>query len=286
MPTKRRRLADLYVRGKELTVDDGSNDPVVIWLQKLNEVERDSILRRANAAKARYILECDDENSEVFVGTYGTVRDFLGREQMVEVIISEDLVKARQRFEAQALEDDEGEWGKDGKLKGLIDAWTGDDDSPGLSAAHAEDPNDPEALKVKAELDRYEAWLEEATAAEAAKLGRDWEDSELDEIARKATSVHLYRRADDAFMQEWARQQIFYCVRETADHHKRYFATVAEVDDLDDQIRQFLDQQCTALFVNPTEGKDSPPTPDSSISSGTPTEAAAEQPSGPVAASA
>lgn len=282
---KRRRLADLYVRGRELTVDDGSDDPVTIWIQKLNEIERESILRRANAAKARHILECDDEGSEVFFSTYGTVRDYLDRDQMVNLVISEDLAKARQRFEAQMLDDEEG-WGKDNLLQSLLDSWTGDDDNPGFAATIAEDPNDPEALKVKAELDRYEADLDGQVEKEQKRLAREWEDAPVDDIARKATRVLLDRRADETFMREWSRQQIFYSVRDPDDHHKRYFGTVAEVDDLDDQIREFLDQQCTSLFVTPTEGKESPPKPDSSTSSGTPTEAAAEAPSGPVAASA
>lgn len=282
---KRRRLADLYVRGKELKVDDGSDDPVVVWIQKLNEVERDSILRRANAAKARHLIECDNETSEVFMSTYGTVRDFLSREKMVELIVSEDVAKARQRLEAQMLADEDG-WGKDGKLQGLLDSWTGDDETPGLAAAHAEDENDPEALKVKAELDRYDAELTDRVQGEEAKLAREWEDASIDDVARRATRELLKRQADDSFMKEWSRQQIFYCVRDPDDHHKRYFGTVPEVDDLDDQVRAFLDQQCNALFVGPVEGKDSPPNPDSSTSSGTPTEAAASPPSGPVAVSA
>lgn len=283
---RRRRLADLYVRGKELTVDDGTNDPVVIWIQKLNEIERDSILRRANAAKARHVLECDNEDSEAFIAIYGNVREFLERDQMVDLVSAEELVKVRQRLEAQALEDDKGEWGKDGKLKNLIDAWTGDDETPGLAKAHAEDPKDPEALKVKGELDRYDAEIEEKVKGEARRLAREWDDATMDKLARAATRVMLDRRADETFIREWSRQQIFYSVRDPDDHHKRYFATVAEVDDLDDQIREFLDQQCTALFVNAAEGKDSPPNPDSSTSSGTPTEAAADPASGPVAATA
>lgn len=282
---KRRRLADLYVRGKELRIDDGSNDPVVVWIQKLNEIERDSILRRANAAKARHIIECDDETSETFVATYGNIRDYLDREQMVNVVIGEDLTKARQRFEAQMAEDEEG-WGKDNYLQGLIDAWTGDDENPGLAAAYAEDANDPEALKVKAELDRYEDELTERLEQESKRLARDWEDAPLDELARKATREMLNRRADETFLKEWTRQQLFYSVREPDDHHKRYFGTVAEVDDLDDQVHEFLEQQCNALFVNPTEGKDSPPTPGSSTSSGTPTEAAASNSSGPATVTA
>lgn len=279
---KRRRLADLYVRGKELEVDDGTGDPITIWLQKLNEIERDSILRRANAAKARYMLECDNEESELFVATYGSVREFLDRDGMLNLVIGDDLAKARVRLEEQALADEDG-WGKDDKLKKLVDSWTGDENTPGFAAAYAEDENDPQALEVKAELDRYEEELNADLEQERQKLVREWDHTDQDELVRHATHEVLKRRGDDEFMKEWARQQIFYCVREVDDHHKRYFATVAEVDDLDDQIHQFLDQQCNALFVEPTEGKESPASPASSTSPELQSEEEASAPSGPAA---
>lgn len=282
---KRRRLADLYVRGKEITVDDGTDDPVRVWLQKLNEIERDSILRRSSAAKARYMIECDDHESELFVATYGSVREFLDHDAMVAMIISEDLIKSRARFEEQALADEEG-WGKEEKLKRLVDSWTGDDDTPGLAAAHAEDPNDPAALEVKAELDRYEEEINGKVEAERRRLAREWDETPLDDLCRRATTEVLKRRADDEFMKEWGRQQIFYCVRDHDNHHGRYFQTVSEVDDLDDQVRAFLDQQCNALFVDPTEGKDLPASPASSSSPEPQSEAEVSVPSGPVAASA
>ena len=56
---KRRRLGDLYVRGRELAPDDGSGEPVKIWVAKLNEVDREAALRRANATKARYLIDID-----------------------------------------------------------------------------------------------------------------------------------------------------------------------------------------------------------------------------------
>lgn len=282
---KRRRLSDLYVRGKEVTVDDGSDDPVTVWLQKLNEIERDSILRRANAAKARYMIECDDESSELFVATYGSVREFLDQESMIDLIISEDLAKSRMRFEEEALHDEEG-WGKDDKLKRLVDAWTGDENTPGLAAAHAEDPEDPKALEVKAELDRYDEELDAKVAAERKRLARTHEDMDFDELVRRAAHEVLNRRGDEEFMKEWARQQIFYSVREPDDHQKRYFGVVTEVDDLDDQVRAFLDQQCNALFVEPREGKESPASPASSNSSEVPSKAEDSSDSGPVAATA
>jgi uncharacterized protein YbcC (UPF0753/DUF2309 family) len=279
---KRRRLGDLYVRGKEVSVDDGTNDPVRVWLQKLNEIERDAVLRRANAAKARYMLECEHDESELFVSTFASVREYLDREGLLDIVTADEVVAARQRIEAQLTNDEDG-WGKDNKISDLLDAWTGSDEVPGLAAAHAEDEDDPEAIRVKGEIEAFEADLGRKVDAEREMLLREWEDATDQDLARRATREILKRRADESFMREWARQQILFCVREPDDHHRRYFETIAEVDDLDDQIRAFLDRQCNAFLVERAEGKDSPGTPASSPSSESTAAEVPSEVSGPVA---
>jgi len=282
---KRRRLGDLYVRGKEIKIDDGTGDPVVIWIQKLNEIERDAVLRRANAAKARYLLECEHEESELFVGTLASVHDYLDHDGMVNVVISEDVAKARQRFEAQMAADEEG-WGKDDKIKSLLDEWVGTDEEPGLAATFAEDENDPSALRVKGEIEAYEADLDRAVKEEQERLAREFDSTPDMELSRLATREVLKRRGEDVFMKEWLRQQTFFCVREPDDHQKRYFGSMPEVDDLHDTVREALERQCNSLFVDLTEGKGSPASPASSTSSELTPEEEASEDSGPVAVSA
>lgn len=283
-PTKpRRRLGDLYVRGHELAVDDGSGDPVKVWVQKLNEIEREAVLRRSSARKARFELEVEHEESEQFVATLGSLREYLDRDGLVGIVIAEEMVKFRQRTEAQMTEDEEG-WGKEKKITQLIDAWTGTDDAPGLAAAYAEDENDPEALRVKGEIEAFETDLDRTVATERERLIREWEDTSEVDLARRAAREILKRRADEDFVREWNRQQIYYSVREHDDHHKRYFGSLQEVDDLDDRVRQFLESKCNLLFLDGQEGKDSPLTPVSSTSSESTAETS--EPSGPVAVGA
>lgn len=263
---RRRRLSDLYVRGKQVDIDDGTNDPVPLWLQKLNEIERDTVLRRATAAKARHRLDSEHEESELFVATLTSVVDYLDREGMMSIIIAEPIAKARERIEEQMRHDEDG-WGKDDKIQALIDAWTGTDDAPGLAAAWAEDENDPAALKVKGEIEAFEADLEAAVNRETERLTQDWEAMPDLELARLAAREVLNRKADEAFLAEWTRQNIFHSVRDPDDHSKRYFETLAEVDDLDDKVRRILDRHMNELFVDMREGKELPATPASSTSS-------------------
>jgi hypothetical protein len=266
-PTKpRRRLGDLYVRGEEINVDDGSGAPVKAWIQKLNELERDAVLRRSSAKKARFELEAEHQESEQFVATLGSLREFVDHEGLISIAIAEDMLRFRQRTEAQMTEDEDG-WGKDNKITELIDEWTGSTDSPGLAAAYAEDENDPNALRVKGEIEAFEADLERAVTAERDRLVAEWESASEADLARKAARDVLKRRAGEEFIREWNRQQVFYAVREPDDHHRRYFGTLQEVDDLDDRIRELLESKCNQLFMDNQEGKDSPATPALSISS-------------------
>ena len=281
---QRRRLGDLYVRGKEMSFDDGSGEPVVVWLQKPNEIERDSIIRRANAAKARHHLEGQHEEGELFVSTAGSIREFLDRDGILDIVAAQELFRLRERVEAQFTEDEEG-WGKDGRIKGLLEAWIGTDDEPGLAATHAEDENDPEAVRVKGEIEAFNADVDARVEEQRADVYREWDDTPEAELVLMAAREVVKRRGDEVFMREWGRQQIFYSVREPDDHHKRYFGTITEVDDLDDRIRSRLDTALSHLVVTPSEGKDLPAT-DSSNSSEPPSMVEVSKDSGPEAATA
>lgn len=253
---KKRRLGDLYVRGKEISIDDGTDDAVSVWLQKLNGIDRESCLRRSHAAKARFLTEADNEDSELFQSLYGQIRALPDREGLVAVIVAEDLAKFRQRVEAE-LAADEATWGKDNYLQGLVDAWIGDEDEGGLAAVMAQDPDDPEVQRVNAELERYEAEVVARVQAENERLMKDWSDAPNEVLWRRATGRLLDLRATEVFGKEFERQQLFYSVRDVDDHAKRYFGTLTEFDDLDDVVRDQLLKEYSELMVSPIEGKDS-----------------------------
>lgn len=262
---KRRRLGDLYVRGKEISINDGTGDAVRVWLQKLNGVDRDSCFRRGSAAKARFMLEADNEDSEVFQSMYAQVREMHDRDGLIAILIGEELTRYRQRIEAQ-LGHDEETWGKDGYIEGLVDAWIGDDDNPGLAAAQAHDPEDPEAKRVLAEIKRFEAEVADAVEVESARLQKDWQDTPEEILWRKATHRILELRGHEIFNAEFERQQLFFCVREPDDKNKRYFKSVSEIDDLDEKVTDQLLRRYGTMVVDTIEGKDSRVTPASSNS--------------------
>lgn len=282
---KKRRLSDLYVRGSELSVDDGSDDPVTVWLQKLNGIDRESCIRRSHAAKARYLLETDNVESETYQAIYSQIRSIEDQDSLIGLIIAEDLARERQRAEAE-LGTDEETWGKENYLQGLVDSWVGDEENPGLAAVKVQDPDDPEALRVEAELDRFEAEVKKAVTSYHERLMDDWKDAPSDRVWHEATKALLDLRSKEVFTNEFERQQVFYSVRDPAHKDRRYFGTLAEVDDLDPKIYEQILTSYNTLMVNPIEGKDSRASQSSSNSSDPSSAEEAQQDSGPEAVSA
>ncbi|QBQ74874.1 hypothetical protein [Caudovirales GX15bay] len=276
---KRRRLGDLYVRGQMLEPNDGNGDPVKVWMAKLNDIDRETAVRRANAVRARFLIDADDEDSETFMAAYGEVRKIENRADLVDFVVAEDVLRARNRIEAE-FSTDEDTWGKDDYLQGLLDAWVGDEGNVGLSQVLAEDPEDAEAQRVDGELKRYEKQVQSAMEAEISRLKKDWEEVPDETLRRKAAHRLLELNASDQFLREFKRQQLFFSLRDPVQRQIRYFEKVSEVDDLEDELRDFLQDQYNALIVPSAEGKDSPlPQPASNSSDQSATETS--PPSGP-----
>jgi hypothetical protein len=283
--TKRRRLSDLYVRGTDVKLEDGLGTPVVVWIQKLNPIDRETVVRRAQAAQARHMMEADSEESELFQSMYAQIREMAGdRDALVTLLIAEDLNKYRERVAAEQGMDEET-WAKDNYLQGLMDSWVGDDNNPGLAQTLAEDPEDPEANRVIAEIERFEQGVNEVVEIEKERLVKDWVDVADEALWRKAAHRILEIRGVDIYNRAYEYQQLFFAVREPENHAKRYFGAVAEINDLDDSVRNILTRQLANITVDPQQGKSSPVTTPSSKSSDQSLAEEASLPSGPEAAS-
>lgn len=281
--TKRRRLGDLYVLGKPLTLDDG-NGPVDVWLQKINPVEHEDSLRRAGQARAVHLSYVRDKTSDMFISAAQDTRDFASHDSLVATAISRNLVDFMNRTEAEIAAEEE--WSKDDYLQALVDRWQGDElnDDLGLKAVFAKHPEDPEAKRVHDELARYEAQVEKIVAPERERLLEDWKDAPLDELIDIATEKLLERRADNVFMQEAEIWQLYYAVRLPENHSKRYFDDVDEVRVLEEPVRTELLMHYALLTVGVTEGKGSEGIPVSSPSSEPSEPEATEVSSGPLVA--
>lgn len=257
--TKKRRLGDLYVVGREVTVDDGDG-PVTVWVQKLNPLETEQAMRRAGVAKAKVLMSRRDKQSEEYLDIYAEVSE-MKRDALVDLAIGEQVSQALESADAEIGAQDE--WANEGYLQGLRDAWAeklydvhagGDEDSPDWE----------EAEKVYAELQRFDATLTKRLEGERARLEKDHDDVPLDELVEIGVDRVISFRADTMWLREWRRAQIWLGTREAEDHKKRYFDKREEVDQLPIPVLSALQNAYETLEVALSEGKDLPPTPSSS----------------------
>lgn len=287
-----RRVDDLYVLGRPFELDDGKTDPesgdplppVAVWLQKLDPLDADKTLRKANAAKARMLMVRGDEDADEWLEMYADVATF-NVEMLCEFLVTEDLAEFEASAEAEQAAADE--WSKDDYLQGLRDAWEGSKDEPGLKER---EEDDPERAKCWAELTRFSDKLTPLIEAEKRRLIDDRKGEPIENLRKEAVRLFIERRAGSVWLNEFRTCEIGYGVRDATDHSRYYFgAKGKETEDIDfNRVRRLPPESFTRLsnaygelVVPPQEGKDSPEAPSSSQPSGLSGEVETVQPSGP-----
>lgn len=271
---KQRRLADLYVIGKEYTVDDGRGG-ITVWLQKMNLTEMELTRRKADAARARVLALRSQPDSDTYLAAAGDAFESTDVEYLVGQLLLPEAAKRRQVRESEVAFADE--WSKDNYLQGLRDAWLDH-----LSDTFVTDPNDPEANRVFDELKRYQAAVDSRMEADLVDEREELMSLEVEELQRRLAEENLKNAADMAWMAEFQRCTVWYGVR-TLEKRTRYFDARSDVDELQKETFLELERALQALAVDPLEGKDSAETPSSSASSEALGEVETALPSGPVA---
>jgi hypothetical protein len=259
----KRRLEDLYIRGRQVVIDDGTGDPVTVWMQKLNPLEHEKAIRKAGAAKARVLMALRDIDSEEYQEAYSDVVDLGPREALVEYLIADESAKIRDAKETELSFADE--WRDENYLQGLRDAWE-DPDAP-LKDVYATNPDDEEAHRVFLELKRFADQVAAEVDPEIEALKQDWVDAPEEDIRKKTLERFIELRAGLAWLREFRRAEVYFGTRDSEDHRKYYFASRDQVDGLANEVFFQLSTACQDLMVEPAEGKDSPKTPSSSPSS-------------------
>lgn len=276
---KKCRLADLYVTGVPCVLkNEKGTKAAEVWVQKPGQVEHDASLRRANAARARVLMFRNDPDSEDWQAAYSEVVDFGDRDQIIDYIISKKAAERRQTVQARIAAEEP--WSEDDYLQGIYDAWEGDGEDLGLKAVYARDPEDPEALRIFNEMKKFRDAVDEQLNPEIDLLRQEQGGLTDEEVRRRATDRLLESKADQVWLRELNRSELFYAVREPEDHSERYFSSRAELELIDPRIIGQLADAYRDLVVDPDEGKDSAGTGDSSASSEPPETEATEPSSG------
>lgn len=190
---KYRRLTDLYVNGTEFVTKDGS----VMWLQVLNQFERDDAIGDAQAARARLTLTLRDSDGDEMMKVRNAF-DVAGREGAIEQVIAygaaERFVKA-----INAVESDP--------------AWTerlsvikrGDD----LMV----DPDEEERQLISKVNLEYSEAVEQFEQDEAELARQELEMLSDDELLDEYVKGYIDRRGNALAMAEYALVEVWYATR-------------------------------------------------------------------------
>lgn len=266
MPAKR-RLEDLYIVGREVRIDDGRGEPVVVWMQKLNPVELNSVMRIANAARARVRSIRSDKESDEYMSMWLDVLEWEQAEDLVTYLLAEPLMRIQERHEAELAAEEE--WSEDNYLQGLRDAWEG-----GLKERHMTEPDDVEVRRVLAELERFAKAAEERAKPDQDAARADIEALPMTVLQERAFDRIINYRSNAVWLEEFHRGELLYGVRHADNHKAYYFAKRDELDQLSAEVLSTLFAEYGDLSVDVTEGKGLEGTPTSSDSFEQPAEPA------------
>lgn len=282
---KRRRLTDLYLVGKMLTIDDGYTEidptsgeevafePITVYLRKLNPIDQETCLRRANAERSKVLSIRNQPDSDEF-RNYVTEAESMSQADKIALIIAEDVNKFRLAREAEIAAEDE--WSEDGYLDGLLEAWAG-----GMNDRYAADADDPEAKRVFEEMKRYQTIIDDLVSGERDQLDEAHQKMDPEKLDELTIQKLISYASDSRWIQEYRRSELWLSVRLAEDKKVRYFESREEVDELAIEVVTRLITAYQEINVPVLEGKGLAAIPASSDSSEQPKQEEAASISGP-----
>lgn len=263
---QRRRLTDLYSRGEYIELSDNSyvthpdgtktsTPPIVLWIRKMTPVDAETAYLKASARRATLIAGSKtDPPSDLYVSLKGEIDQFT-KEDLVAWAVGTDLVSRRPVIEAKVASDEE--WTDNRYLESLRERITDDDFGE-------KDAEDPEVVRIVAELARFQEAAEKAIEVERGRLTELYEQDTDVELRDRILKDMLQGQGDALWLHEFQSCQVWLCTYDGEDKKKRYFTNRSEVDELQAETAAAILEAVERLHVGDIEGKDSQQTADSS----------------------
>lgn len=242
----KRKLSDLYVKGKTVTLDDGKGE-VEVYLQKIMPVDMETAFREANAAKATAMSLRSDPDSVMFQYIVGRC-NAATTEDMVKQLADLEVLRKRRIIEAELESEDK--WSKDDYLQGLHDAWESK-----LKEIHHTEPTE-ESEQVWKEMEAFNEELEKRIERERESILKDLESDNRDKIEDKFFDALMEQQAEITWFKEYRRQELYYAVRDPEDHSVKAFESPEEIDQVAPELIEKLAEAYAEISIDVTEGKD------------------------------
>lgn len=251
-----RKLSDLYVKGKEVTIDDG-NGAVEVYLQKVMPVDSEAAFRAANAAKSRALSLRTDPDSVMFQYIQSRCEEAT-KDQMVDQLAELEVARKRRVIEAELEAEDK--WAKDDYLQGLLDSWeTGLKEKYFAGDDEKDDNNNPvdkeEATRVFKEIEKFNTELEKRVKREKEAAVKDLTSMAHTKIKDRFFDALMEQQAEISWFKEYRRQELYFAVRDPEDHTEKAFESPDEVDQMAPELIEKLADEYASISIDAIEGK-------------------------------
>lgn len=280
---KRKKLEALFNKGDyvHFSADDQGNpiiresaemakpDDLKIWIRPADPLQREMVVREAQAARARVLVASKDSDSSEWIQVHAFVSQ-LSQEGLIEYVI--DLDENDRLSEARRDVLKEKEWEDFNSLRDAMRQY--------------EEAGSPEDDPVwKPLLKRDEAFSQQVTtrarelrdnAREAMKL------MPRAELEKRAFDKRADQAGTAAFMDAYELWMLYYACRDDDDHNELYFESPQEMRGQPQELQDALSNRLARFVVDAGEAKNSQGAAPSSQSSEPPVESETDSaPSGP-----
>lgn len=254
---QRRRLTDLFARGKFIEVTDGEVT-VPLWIRKMTPSDAETAYLKASAKRAAYLTQTKEGlQSDVYV-SLKTEIDLLEKEGIASWLVENEIVKRQPLIEARVAYEDE--WHEEKYLVSLQNRVLDQD----FLDREAENAEDPEVQRVRAELARYQTQADSEVEKERLSLLKDFEARNIQDLRDDMMKMMMEAQADAAWLAEFQRCQVWLCVYDAEQRSEKYFDSRAQVDELQIEVLNQILEAIDEIHMKDLEGKDSQQTQDSS----------------------
>lgn len=252
---QRRRLTDLYARGEETDLAPEGQEPFVVWVRKMTPADAEVAYLKASARRAAVLaLGKEDPPSDLFLTLKGEV-DLLSRDSLVLWVAASDMSDRRPLIEARLA--GEEEWSKERYLISLQERFSDDD----FVRKVEELPDDPEVVRVLAELERFQAQVSVEEVEVQRQAEADAEELPTEELQKRVLDAMVAAHGDAAWLAEFQSCQVWRCVFEADDHSKPLFGSRVEVEGEQVEVIQRLKEVIDRIHVSDAETKGLEETP-------------------------
>lgn len=257
MSTK--RLTDLYVTGRLVefgdpeSTDERKLPDITVWLQKLMPFEQELAMSRAQVERAKGLtIKYQDENSDERLVIRAQLREEFTREEIINLIASEDLSRAKKSSEAEV--GDKEEWTEDDYLNGLKEAW----EQGASESFHGDDDprKEEDAKNVFEGLKRFADQVEKDYHSKERAILGEWERKTDEQLYIEGEKKLIELRADMRWLTEYKKCEVWLATRDPKNHGVQYFTSRAEVDRLHPVIFNRLQLAYQDLLLDPDEVKE------------------------------